>query len=86
MLQTEQKLKDNKSSKTTWKGPITKYGLGWCIGSWNGQKVVSHQGQSTGGRATMVGFKDDKFVCVILANTDVLRFHQIPFRIHDFFL
>jgi len=48
-------------------------------------KTISHQGQSTGCRAMMVGFKDTNFVCAILVNNETVNFHKMAFRIHDYF-
>ena len=54
-------------------GKPTGYGLGWGVGAYRGEKLISHGGSTAGFSASICKFVDRKLTVIVLTNCETLN-------------
>jgi CubicO group peptidase (beta-lactamase class C family) len=62
------------------------YGFGWFVATYRGLRTVWHYGSTTGFRATIERFPDQRFTVIVLVNRNEADAHQLARRVVDLYL
>jgi CubicO group peptidase (beta-lactamase class C family) len=62
-------------------GQPVSYGFGWFLDPWHGRARTWHHGSTSGFRAVIERFPDDRLTVVILANRDDLDLQSLALEV-----
>lgn len=74
------------SPQTLSNGNSTTYGVGWGVWEKNGRKGFGHTGGSVGGITDFRIYPEEKLVLVLLSNSSVTSYGEVPNRIVELFV